>query len=146
MARSRASRSRGDSANPNTVLVVFLVLFILTTLGLGVWVYSMFGQRHRAEEAKREANETLDKAKKREEWAKLQLQEMWAMLGEQDDKAPEYEEWKAARAEVIEPGAEPKFKEGGKFAAYEKERKAFEESVKAAYKDLGWNPGTHTYN
>ena len=49
MARKRSARSQGGSSSPNTVLVVFLVLFILATLGLGGWVYSIFGERRLAE-------------------------------------------------------------------------------------------------
>jgi hypothetical protein len=40
---ARRSKSRGNS--PNTVLVIFLVLFILSNIGFGVWVYNLFQER-----------------------------------------------------------------------------------------------------
>src|SRR4051812_2053363 len=123
MARSRSRR--GDSSNPNKVLVVFLVLFVLTTLGLGGWIYSMFGDRHRGAQLKKEAQDTEAAAKKREEWAEYRVAEMRAMLGDPtvlEDKSTDHENWKTARAAVIDAsGAEPKFLDGGKFAAFDKE-------------------------
>ena len=52
------------SSSPNTVLVVFLILFILSTLGLGTWVYMLFGQRAAWEAEKRKSKETADAATK----------------------------------------------------------------------------------
>ncbi|MCC7090270.1 MAG: hypothetical protein IT295_14025 [Dehalococcoidia bacterium] len=149
MARKRASRSRGDSSNPNKVLIVFLVLFILTTLGLGGWIYSMFADRHRGQQLKEEAQKILGEAKTREEWAMLQVYEMRAQGGDAavlDEKSTDFDQWKTFRAAAIDSsGAELKFIDNGKYKAFDKDRKPFEEAVKTGASDLGWNQAGHRY-
>jgi hypothetical protein len=76
MARKRSTRTPSGSSSPNTVLVVFLVLFILATLGLGGWVYSMSGERAKWEKQAKDAEVKVAAAKKGEEWAQLQEYEL----------------------------------------------------------------------
>lgn len=150
MARRRASQDAGSSS-PNTVLVVFLVLFILTTLGLGGWVYSIFGERRKADEAGRLAAAKEIAAKENEAWGRYQALEMRAMLGDpvfRDDKTDEHKAWKELRDDFVEAGAgaEPKFKEDTKFKnAPKEEKEAMKAWVTAAYKDLKWNDKTYSY-
>jgi hypothetical protein len=69
-------RSKAASANPSTVLIIFLVFFVLLSIGLGVWGY--FGYKDAALKEKNGKTEQ-DKAaaeKKGREW--YQLQALWA--------------------------------------------------------------------
>ena len=148
MARKRSSRSQAGSSSPNTVLVVFLVLFILATLGLGGWVYSIFGERHKWESQAKEAVNKEKSAKKAEDWALLQAYELKNMLGDpslQDDKGADFERWKNLHDDVFsEEGGQFKLKEGNKFDA-EPDKDAFFKLVDNGRKYLGWNPQTHRY-
>ncbi|MCI0463938.1 MAG: hypothetical protein L0Z62_43950 [Gemmataceae bacterium] len=148
MARKRASRDRGDSASPNRVLIVFLVIFILTTFGLGGWVYSLFGQRKLGEDAKLDGEVKKKNAAALEKWVMLQLYEMRAMNGDApmlDEKSTDNEQWRTLRAKALDPGPEIKFIDSPDFKDFEKDRKPFEETLKAAYADLGWNKDAHKY-
>src|SRR5438093_1376025 len=63
-AKKRSSRSRRpDSTSPNTVLVLFLVFFVLLSIGLGVWgYYGYAGQKElkdKAESAERAKNAAI---------------------------------------------------------------------------------------
>jgi hypothetical protein len=148
MARKRSVRSQGGSTSPNKVLVVFLVLFILATLGLGGWVYSIFGERHKWEASAKEALNKEKAAKKAEDWALLQSYELRNMLGDpslQDDKSSEFVQWQSLHDDFIaEEGGQPKIKEGNKFDA-EKDKDAFFKMVVNARNYLGWNAQTHRY-
>jgi hypothetical protein len=148
MARKRSTRSQGGSSSPNKVLVVFLVLFILATLGLGGWVYSIFGERHKWEKSAKDAKINQTAADKARDWALLQAYELRNMLGDpsiQDEKATL--EWKNLRDEFVAEADTPdktKIKEGSKFDG-EKDKDAFFELVKNGRKYLGWNGQTHRY-
>jgi hypothetical protein len=103
-ARKRASRTRGDSTSPNTVLVVFLVIFILATFGLGGWVWSMFERVRTAEGKARDAETAKAAANRAEEWAKLQASELRVMLGDpvyKEEKSSELNDWKVAREKFV---------------------------------------------
>lgn len=60
MAGLKKASKRRDTTNPNTVLVLFLVFFVLLSIGLGTWGYFGYaGQedlRQKAEKAKLESN------------------------------------------------------------------------------------------
>ena len=45
MAGLKKPAKKPGTGNPNTVLVVFLVLFILTSIGLGVWGYYGYAEQ-----------------------------------------------------------------------------------------------------
>ncbi len=150
MARKRATPNRGDGS-PNRVLVVFLVLFILATFGLGGWAYSMMNEQHKATDTLRRAEVKEKSAKKVEEWLRFQILEFRAMVGDavlQDDKSSDYEQWKISRAEVVDPADPTKFVEGGKFTGegYDKDREALKKSIEEARKELDWNAAAHKYN
>jgi hypothetical protein len=148
MARKRSTRTPAGSSSPNTVLVVFLVLFILATLGLGGWVYSIFGERAKWEKQAKDAEVKVAAAKKAEDWALLQEFELRNMMGDpsmQDDKSTEFEQWKLLHAELIsEADGKAKLNDAGKFKD-EKDKDAFFKLVENARTDLGWNPATHRY-
>ena len=54
-----ARRTKPQGSSPNTILVVFLVLFILTNIGFAVWVYNLFGERDKWDKA---AKDNADQA------------------------------------------------------------------------------------
>ncbi len=146
MARRRASPA--GSSSPNTFLVVLLVLFILATLGLGGWVYSIFGERHKYEAMGKAAEAKIAAAKNAEAWAKLQAYELKGMVGAaalQDEKSNEFEEWKTLHGEAFEDeDAQLKPRAGGKFSG-EKDYEAFRKVVETGRKDVGWNKATHRF-
>ncbi len=132
MARKRASD--GDSSNPNKVLVVFLVLFILTTLGLGFWVYSIFGERRKYSDERAEAAAKEKVAKELETVWKFQALEARAMLG--DDKSPEHGEWSQLREAFLADDARFKDMPG---------KDLFKKWITTVQGELGWNGAGKTY-
>jgi hypothetical protein len=156
MARKR-SHTSGGSSSPNTVLVIFLVLFFLATLGLGTWIYMIFGERHKWQSEAKEKEIKAQAAKKGEEWAQFQVSELKRMmadplpspkkleeLGLKKEDEEEFTSWKVTREEVIPPGEKAEVKTDAKFKDA-KGARLFEFWVKKAYEDLGWNPATHRY-
>jgi hypothetical protein len=75
MARKR-SRTKASASNPNTVLVVFLVFFILLSIGLGVWGYFGYKRADEREKARKDEEAKAKQAQTAEKWYKLQA--MWA--------------------------------------------------------------------
>jgi hypothetical protein len=143
MARKRASS--GDSSSPNKALVVFLVLFILISMGLGGWVYSIFGERRKYEEDARKAKADVTLAKEAEGWWKLQALELRAMLGDpilRDDKTDEHKDWRLLREEFVEGAS--KMKDGSKYKDM-KEKDAIKKWIETAVADLRWNSTGYAY-
>src|SRR5580693_2280657 len=50
------SKKKRDSSKPSTVLVIFLVFFILISIGLGVWGYYGYAGQEKLESAAKAAN------------------------------------------------------------------------------------------
>jgi hypothetical protein len=147
MARKKAARSRPDSSSPNKVLVVFLVIFILTTLGLGGWVYSIFGERRKGEEQARKFDADAKLAKQDLDWWQLQTYELRAMVGDpafQDDKTDEYKRWKELRDQFVEQAADVKIKDDSKWKT-EKDGEAVKKWIETATRELKWNDKKATY-
>jgi hypothetical protein len=155
MARRYPSSSGGGS--PNAILVVFLVLFFLSTLGLGTWIYMIFSERHKWQSDAKKAEVAAKAAKDAEKEAQFLASELKRMLvdplpnpkkledlGLKKVDEDEFTEWKVTREEWIEPGEKLAFKADSKFKD-NKAAKLLEFWVKRAYEDLGWNPATHRY-
>lgn len=143
-------KKRGDS-KPSTILVIFLVFFILISIGLGVTAYYGYaGQEKLKADAKTEAG----KAKGREELAEMALfimRDIRFALGHPLDKDEEVEydrvkqeffkddsKWKpeSARAKYLELVAEMK-KELGYNDAANKYQKTYRDEYKKLAKELG---------
>ena len=79
MAARKRAKAPADT-NPSTVLVVFLVFFILLSIGLGVWGY--FGQKKVTQQADaaKKAKEDATKSDQGRDW--YQLQALWAKAAE----------------------------------------------------------------
>src|SRR5437660_374664 len=57
------SKKKRDSSKPNTVLVVFLVFFILLSIGLGVWGYYGYAGQEKLEATAKEKTKAAADAK-----------------------------------------------------------------------------------
>ena len=66
--RSKASTSN----NPSTVLIIFLVFFVLLSIGLGVWGYYRNQAAQKKEKLGVDLKQNMEAAKKGEDWYKLQ--------------------------------------------------------------------------
>src|SRR5436309_6091428 len=77
-----ARRSKQPSSSPNTILVVFLVLFILSNIGFAVWVVNLFGERDKWDkDAKANADKATAADTKADFW-KLYASDLRAAVGD----------------------------------------------------------------
>src|SRR5580704_16877898 len=103
-----ARRSRSDSTNPNSILVIFLVLFILLNIGFGVWIYTLFQARDSWDKAAQEKDTQLKAANAAADWSKFKYLDFGNAIGipEIVNKSDAVNDWRDNRK---------LFKEGGKF-------------------------------
>jgi hypothetical protein len=71
-----ARRSRSDGSSPNSILVIFLVLFILMNIGLGVWIYTLFQERDKWDNASKEKDATIKAKDALADWNKYKYDEL----------------------------------------------------------------------
>src|SRR5262249_42680329 len=73
MAKKKSSRTkqRGSPTSPNTVLVLFLVFFVLLSIGLGVWGYYGYAGQKDLKDAAANAEKAKNAAFKAEAFANL---------------------------------------------------------------------------
>ena len=69
MAGLKTPKKKRDSSKPNTILVIFLVFFILVSIGLGVWGYYGYAGQEKLEAAAKTANTSAKAAKDYAEYA-----------------------------------------------------------------------------
>lgn len=62
MAGLKKSKRQKDTGSPNMVLVLFLILFIISNLVLGLWLYFTYDERNNALKAKTEADKVAKSA------------------------------------------------------------------------------------
>src|SRR6185295_8261593 len=98
-----ARRTRSQSSSPNKVLVIFLVLFILISIGGFVWGYTLKKEQDKFDTAARSKTEELNKAKQEMEWIKYQRDELLAAMGAQQftNKSEVVKAWKENRASFL---------------------------------------------
>lgn len=82
MAR-RSKSSAGSSTSPNKVLVVFLVMFILATIGEGVWAYTMLKEKDTWDKIAKDKTDSETNARREQEWAKYKADETLAAVGDE---------------------------------------------------------------
>jgi hypothetical protein len=78
---ARRSRSQDGSS---TVLVIFLVFFILSNISFGVWIYTLFQDRDKWDKVAKDKEEELKAQRQAVEWYKYQRDELLAAIGEPD--------------------------------------------------------------
>jgi hypothetical protein len=76
-----ARRSRSDGSSPNSVLVIFLVLFILMNIGFGVWIYTLFQERDKWDNKAQEKEATIKAKTAEAEWNKYKFDELVNAIG-----------------------------------------------------------------
>jgi hypothetical protein len=117
-AYSRAPvRSRN---NPNLFLVILLVVFVLTTIGMGLWGWAGMADQRNTESLAKKKSEEVQSLSLAEEFYAFVAAEMRLIVGHklsEDEKAT----WRTARAEF--------FKDKGKF-------EKIDPKVRKIYRDL----------
>jgi hypothetical protein len=123
----KPSRKR-DSSSPNLILVIFLVFFVLVSIGLGVWGYYGYADKEKTlAEAKQAANREKA-AKLGEELERMVRLELFDALGRPLDN-DQRTDLDGLRGEF--------WKEGGKFDK-EKNREALKTALEETRKSLGF--------
>jgi hypothetical protein len=94
-----AKKLKAQSTSPNKVLVIFLVLFILSTLGFSIWVYTLAKDRDKWDVAARDLTEKLKSVNQVLEWNKFKVAELSAAIGDPEfGKSPDtLKAWKENR-------------------------------------------------
>ena len=75
------SKRKRDSSKPNTVLVVFLVFFILISIGLGVWGYYGYADKDKMQATTKEKVKAATDAKDYELYALFIANEARTAIG-----------------------------------------------------------------
>jgi hypothetical protein len=135
VAPRRPPQRRG-SQSPNTVLVIFLIFFVLATLlAVVLAFYGYDGQKKLKDEAAKAKNDAKA-AQKAQEWSDFQSYLARKALGVplKDKDFDDEVQWEA---DLQEFGPDSKVT-GAKFAS-EKNKAAIEELFKKAKDDLGWD-------
>lgn len=139
MAGLKKPAKKPSNANPNTVLVVFLVLFVLSTIGVGVWGYYGYqGQEELKKKAVDAANSTKTFQTLVNDYFSYLTLEFRQALGEELN-ADDHAALKLGREKKIidEAGAGP-FKD-------EKTQAIFAKAIKDLEVELGYDPAGAKY-
>src|SRR6516225_4767015 len=121
MAGLKKPVKKRDTTSPNTPLVLFLVFFVLLSIGLGVWGYFGYDGQNKLRDAAKTEQDNTKAAKLGEEYAKLVASERGAALALDNE---------AFDAKSLE--------KDGKFSA-EPTRAAVEKVMMDNRSDLGWD-------
>jgi hypothetical protein len=81
MAGLKKPTKRRDSGNPNTVLVIFLVFFILLSIGLGVWGYYGYAGQEKLRQTAKDEKATTASARVGLEYATFNAQDKCLAIG-----------------------------------------------------------------
>ncbi len=97
---------KAASSSPNVVLVVFLIIFVLTSIGLGVSTYYGFEGQKKLQEAAKAAEAKLDAAKKQTRLQEYFRQEAMKQIGldllPADGAYSEEANWKSDRKQFLD--------------------------------------------
>jgi hypothetical protein len=127
---------RGD--NPSKALVIFLVFFILLSIGLGAGTYFGFAGQKDLDDKAKTANKKADEALKERDYALFRAREATAMLAGQGGANTEKDE------ELRVADRDDFLKEGGKYGSVTDKAKV-QEMMKTAEKDLGFDANSRRY-
>ncbi len=126
-----------DSTNPSTVLIIFLVFFVLLSLGLGVWgYYGYAGQTKLAEDTKKAINAEKAMALS-EKFHRMMAYQLWIAGG----YGP-----KLDATQIADQGVEyDDFRNGGGKYANEKMKDPLTKVFDELTKELGYDNATKTF-
>src|SRR5437868_9517711 len=142
-------KKKRDSSKPSTVLVVFLVFFVLLSIGLGVWGYYGYAGQKKLKEDATTATKDKDAARLGEQYANTILDEVLTAQGH--DLGERVKTRETAREEIDKNIEAMKTapKEGKPaFEGPFKEEKTFEAMVKMINENstvLGYDKNTKRY-
>jgi hypothetical protein len=124
-------RSKAAAANPSTVLIVFLVFFILLSIGLGVWGYFGYKDAKAKADAGKKEQDAAKAAKTGQEY--YQLQALWA---------------KAAAGHELSSNDLTQLTDlYGRLGSFnESSKPVFEAAMKEDKKNLKWNENTKRFD
>src|SRR5262245_41553984 len=97
--------SKRDKSNPNTVLVIFLVFFVLLSIGLGVWGYYGYADRDKLTEAAKTAKKDAGAFNERAEFFATLARDARAALGETLDPDDQVK-YAASIADILAEGGQ----------------------------------------
>jgi hypothetical protein len=125
------ARKSKSSNNPNSVLVIFLVFFILMNIGFGVWVYTLVGDRDKWDSTAKDLQKKEAATKQGQDWYKFKSEELLAALGDPDwmGKSEVVNTWKEAHVSFLQ----------NKVFSGEAGEPAFRATIKELEKILGVN-------
>lgn len=134
MAGLRKPTRKQSSGSPNVVLVVFLVLFVLVSIGLGIFAYYGYADKEKLVDAARSAKKVEEGAKLATALYKVSSYDARLAVGEtlMPDQKVEYDD---LRKQLLE---------GGKFAG-EKEAPDLKKSMEEWSKKLEYDPAGKLY-
>lgn len=110
---ARRSKTR-DGSSPNTILVIFLVLFILSNIGFGVWVYNLFQERDKWDKAAADKDVQIKAVQNTSDFYRLWANELRAGVGDPEftKKQDAVGAWREKRKDAANLyGAEPEYNE-----------------------------------
>jgi uncharacterized protein HemX len=129
MAALKKTLKKKDTTKPGTVLIIFLVLFILTSIGLGVAMYYGYEGQEKLRQAAKDAKSGETARKLERDYRITQAYMLGAALGQ--DLEDVDKDLGAGDLENIS-------NEGGKFSK-EKDRPAFAKLFEEMKKDLSYD-------
>src|SRR5439155_13790892 len=83
MAGLKKPKRQKDTGSPNLVLVLFLIMFVLSNIILGLWLYFTYKENDQALAKKTAAEKTSNADRKAMEVYQLMVNEMRGALGQQ---------------------------------------------------------------
>jgi hypothetical protein len=121
------------STSPNKVLVVFMVLFILTTIGEAVWAYTLLKDKDNWDKTAKEMELKKTAAEREQEWYKYQVAEVLAAIGDEGffSKSENVKQWLVLR-EQFTANPPQRF-------IYKEDRDAFLKTIKTFDDLLGFS-------
>ncbi len=129
MAALKKTLKKKDTTKPSTILIIFLVLFILTSIGLGVAMYYGYEGQEKLRQAAKDAKTGETVRKEERDYRITQAYMLAAALGQELDDVDK---------DLGGGNLENLSNEGGKFSK-EKDRPAFAKLFEDMKKDLTYD-------
>lgn len=134
MAGLKKPSKRRDTQNPNTVIVLFLVFFVILSIGLGVWGYFGYAGQDELRGKTKDAQDKLAAAQLGENYYQFLALDSRLAMGHPVDA--DLKEWEKLRDQF--------FQDGGKFKG-EATRPAMLKMIDDTKKDVGYDEANRKY-